>query len=220
MKHSFAQRLKQACDDNELVPTYGHGRQAHLAQQLDVSQEAVRKWFTGEAIPRREKIKALAEVLRVEESWLALGIEPEVDRKTKRALGARTDGAIYVVYGLLTMAGGVCAFPAENDPRRRYVDMYAIVGGRQQAIHVSVGRETGKDDYEFVLPREYDEARCLGVIHRGGMRFQLLEFASGSVQKHADKKSGGALLHVSRVANKYQTGSTNWPAIEDVRDIA
>ena len=60
MKQSFAQRLKQACDNHDLIPPYGHGRQAHIATRLKISQEAVRKWFVGEAVPKRDKIRALA----------------------------------------------------------------------------------------------------------------------------------------------------------------
>lgn len=220
MKQSFAQRLKQACDDHELIPPYGHGRQAHIANRLKISQEAVCKWFTGEAVPKQAKIKALAELLEVDEAWLALGVSPEVDRRQKRVHADRTDGAIYVVYGLFALAGGHCAFPSEKDTRREYIDLYAILGGVQMAIHVSVGREISKGRYEFVLPREYQEVRCVGFVHRGGMRFHLLNFSYNGVSSHLDKKGGSYVLHVGHDAGTYTTGSTRWPLIEDVRDMA
>jgi hypothetical protein len=48
----FYRRLKKICDESAMIPPYGHGRQVHIATKLKVSQEAVRKWFTGDARPR------------------------------------------------------------------------------------------------------------------------------------------------------------------------
>jgi transcriptional regulator with XRE-family HTH domain len=220
MRQSFAQRLKQACDDHDVIPEYGHGRQAHIATRLKVSQEAVRKWFTGEAIPKREKIKALADLLEVDEAWLALGVNPEIDRREKHVHADRTDGAIYVVYGIFALSGGHCAFPSEKDPRRDFVDLYAIMGGVQMAVYVSVGREITKDRFEFVLPREFGEVRCIGFVYRGGTRFHLLNFSYNGVAGHLDRKGGGHVLRVGRDAGIYRSGSTHWPIIEDARDLA
>lgn len=52
MESTFSKRLTQACDDNPLIPDYDHGRQVTIANKLEVSQEAVRKWFTGDSVPR------------------------------------------------------------------------------------------------------------------------------------------------------------------------
>lgn len=219
MKQSFAGRLKQACDDHDQVPPYGHGRQAHIATRLKVSQEAVRKWFTGEAVPKREKIKAPADLLEVDEAWLALGVEPEIDRRQKRVHADRTDGAIYVMYGMFSLAGGHCAFPSEKDIRREFVDLYAILGGTQMAVHVCVGREISKDRFEFILPREFQDVRCIGFVHRGGMRFHAINLSYNGVAEHLEKKGGAYVLQVGRDAGTYKTGSTHWPIIEDVRNL-
>ena len=48
----FARRLKQACDGNPLVPEYGKGQQVWFADRMELSQEAVRRWFEGESRPR------------------------------------------------------------------------------------------------------------------------------------------------------------------------
>jgi transcriptional regulator with XRE-family HTH domain len=45
-------------------------------QNVNVSNETIRKWLAGEAVPRRDKMAALAKTLKVDETWLAMGAQP------------------------------------------------------------------------------------------------------------------------------------------------
>lgn len=216
----FRTRLLQACDEAPNIPPYGHGRQVYIAKKLKVSQEAVRKWFTGEARPKVTKMRQLAALLEQDEAWLALGIKPELDRKEKRAHSDRSDGAVYMLFGLFVMAGGACAFPSESDPRAAYVDFYAILNGVQFPIHVSIGRETSKNVHEFVLPKEYDQVRCVGVVPLSNTRFHLVDLQKSLIDQHRQRKAGAFAVNMHRTGSDYTTGADKWPRLEQMGDLS
>ena len=208
---SFSQRLSQACDDSQIVPEYGKGRQVAIAKRLEVTQEAVRKWFAGEAIPRPEKMRELSEYLEVDVPWLALGIKPEIDRNDRRRLRGALEGAVHLVAGLIMMEGGHCAFPSEKDPNGTRVDIYAIMRGTQMAIHVSLGREVSEGRYTFKIPREHRDIRCIGVVAVGPGRVHFLELELELLDKHKTRVSGDYSVQVNRTDNQYVIGSSRWP---------
>lgn len=77
---AFAKRLSTALDNHPRCPD-AHGRNTWLMRELahqniNVSLESIRKWLAGEAIPRRAKMTALAKTLRVDETWLTMGVQP------------------------------------------------------------------------------------------------------------------------------------------------
>jgi len=45
-------------------------------QRINVTIETVRRWLHGLSMPRREKMTALAKILQVDETWLAMGVQP------------------------------------------------------------------------------------------------------------------------------------------------
>jgi transcriptional regulator with XRE-family HTH domain len=220
MLQDFEKRLAQACDESPNIPPYGHGRQVYIANKLKVSQEAVRKWFTGESRPKVQKMRQLATLLEQDEAWLSLGIKPEMDRREKRAHGRRSDGAVYMLFGLFSMAGGACAFPSEEDPRSDYIDFYAILNGVQFPIHAAVGRETSKNVYEFVVPREYGQVRSVGVVPLTNTRFHLIDLQKALVDRHRQKKAGAFAIHLNRIGSDYMTGADKWPRLESLGDIS
>jgi len=202
-----------------VIPPYGHGRQVYIAKHLKVTQEAVRKWFTGEARPRVAKMRELALLLEVDEAWLALGVEPEMDRKEKRLHNSKTEGSIYLLFGMFTLAGGHCAFPGDMDSRKDYVDFYTIIHGKQLAIHVSTGRETTRGRYEFIVPREYDDVRCVGIVHHGGIRFHVIDLKNETIATHKQRKGGGYVVTMGLSNNVYQSGPDTWPRIKHLGDL-
>ncbi len=77
---AFARRLDKALSSHPRSPV-GYGRNTWLLRELthqnvNVSNETIRKWLAGEAMPRRDKMTALAKTLRVDETWLAMGVQP------------------------------------------------------------------------------------------------------------------------------------------------
>lgn len=216
----FNQRLRMACDNlPEIVPPYGQGRQVYIARKLKVTQEAVRKWFTGDARPKLAKMKELAKILDVDEAWLSLGIEPELDRVEKRVHNDKSEGAVYVLFGMMSMGGGHCAFPNGRDGRSEYVDFYSIIGGQQVAFHVSMGRETSKDVFAFALPSAYQETMNVGVIHVRGFKLQFIHLKHDIIETHKQRKGSGYQVVLNRIDNDYRSGSDKWPMLQQIGDI-
>lgn len=208
-----------ACDNlPEVVPPYGQGRQVYIARKMKVTQEAVRKWFTGDARPKLHKMRALAALLDVDEAWLSLGIEPEVGRKEKRIHTERTEGAVYLVFGAMAMGGGHCAFPSNKDPRSAYVDFYSIIRGQQAAIHVSTARQTSAGVYEFIVPREYDDVLCVGVVPIRGFRSEFIELRQELIEKHKQRKGSGFAISIAKNGG-YHTGADSWPQLQEIGDL-
>ncbi|MBW0146229.1 helix-turn-helix domain-containing protein [Marinobacter arenosus] len=83
----FAQRIKIACDNQPRLPANKEGQETWLSSRLGISHEAVRRWFSGESMPRRRLMADLASLLKVDERWLASGYSGQtfVQDKSKRA---------------------------------------------------------------------------------------------------------------------------------------
>ena len=195
----FVKRLNQACDDvPHLIPPHGEGRQIELAKRMGMSQEGVRKWFAGEAMPRRARMHKLAALLEVEEPWLALGVMPELSREEKKINARNVDGAVLVVMGLITMAGGMCALPSDSDPRRGYVDFYAILRGTQMAIHVSLAHGKAPSVWEIILPREFKDVRTIAVLPLNNNRFDFIDVDAIHAPKYVYRKSGAYGLSLTK----------------------
>lgn len=79
-ERAFARRLTQALDNHPRCPP-DYGRLTWVTRELThqrvhVKVETVRRWLTALSIPRAETIEALAKVLHVDETWLAMGTQP------------------------------------------------------------------------------------------------------------------------------------------------
>ena len=75
---AFAERLVWACN-NAGVPPLHYGRLRWVRDQMQrrfneqVTDEGVRKWFSGKVFPRRGKLIMLAAILGVDLDWLSNG---------------------------------------------------------------------------------------------------------------------------------------------------
>lgn len=212
--NEFAVRLNQACDDSPDIPEYGKGRQTVLADKMGVSQEAVRKWLAGEATPKKDKVKALATILGVDEAWLALGIAPTLTARERKLAGRAVEGVVLIMAGAIQLAGGNCAFPTEDDPRSSYVDIYAIVKGIKVDINVSTAREIDDDTYEVVVPREFKDVRCFVYFTAVGVMFNIVEVPTQVIEKQKILKGGGYALIVRKNGNRYFAGEDELPKLK------
>lgn len=209
----FAQRLNTACDGHDLIPAYGQGRQTWVKEQLGVSHEAVRKWFTGQTRPRPDKMRHLARVLEVDEAWLSLGIIPDTPQEEKRHRGLAVEGATYCVAGLIQLSGGNIAFPQDTDPRAGYVDLYAIVKGAQYSINVALAKHVTNGTYKFTIPKEYEMCRVIGVVQVAPHRLHLLNLEYDLIEKFKSKKGGYVEMSVHKTGSEYFIGDTKVPRI-------
>lgn len=220
MDKGFAQRLNTACDQNPHVPAYGMGRQTWVKEKMGVSHEAVRKWFLGTARPRPDKLSQLARVLECDEAWLALGKKGDLDPREKRARSLNIEGAVNIVTGLLQLNGANCAFPGEKDPMASFVDVYAINRGVQLAIHVSLGKQGPPGQFTFVVPKEYEQCRVVGVIHARPNRVHLINMDHEMLERHGERKGGFLEVRVAYRENAYWSGAEKWTRIESfAKDI-
>lgn len=215
----FPVRLNRACDEHTHVPPYNFGRLTWVREQLDnsyntsVSLETVRKWFSGEARPRPDKMKKLAEMLHVDEAWLSLGRAPEMTPKEREAFTLSSNGAVNLVAGMIWIAGGYPALPDE-DSASKGVNLYAILGGKQHSIHVAYAKNNG-DEIKFEIPTDFNKCKVLGVIPKGISQFDLLYFEKEKLSKHAVKKGGHAELALKIIGASYTTGADKWLKISN-----
>lgn len=206
-RKAFVARLNQACAESTIVPQVGRGRQQYLADHLEVGAEAVSKWFKGVAMPRQDKLARLAEILETDQSWLAFGIKPELDRKEMRLHARESDGARHLVLGLIMLAGGHCGEPGKNDPRKAYVDFYATLRGSVYPMHVSLAREVSSGHYEVLVPREYRDVRAIVVVPQRAGRYDFLDLPFEVIKEHSTKKGGdNAVAFSSPEPGKYFCG--------------
>jgi transcriptional regulator with XRE-family HTH domain len=220
-RSAFVARLKQACDESKIIPLPGQGRQQFIADRLKLAPEAVSKWFKGVAMPKPDKMALLAELLEVDQSWLAYGISPEMNPRERRLHAKESNGAVHIVFGMILLAGGHCGEPSPNDPRRGYVDFYATMRGSVYPIHVALAREVGKDTFEVLLPKEYRDVRSIAVLPMGQGKFQFLDMPLPMIEEYKARKTGLFSLTISKVdANRFMTGSAQWPKIKTFEEIA
>lgn len=215
----FAKRLRQACDDSFVVPEYGKGRQVAIAKHMKCTQEAVRKWFEGEAMPKPQKMRRLATFLDVDEGWLALGIKPDMDKDDRKRISRITTGAIHFVTGLIMMEGGNVAFPRDDDPRSEYVDLYVIMHGAQAAIHVCPVAVVDDKTFEAMVPRQYADVRCVGFVSLGGGKYHLIDLPTNAIEQLKRNKAGDYALTIKREGSQYRSDSYTWPRFNTFGDI-
>lgn len=105
----FRDRFIKSCDASVDIPEHGYGRQVHIAKALGVSQEGVRKWFSGESKPRDKAMKKLSALLNVDYAWLSIGAEL-LETEKFRAVARYQDAGVYALTSFLISAGCTVAF--------------------------------------------------------------------------------------------------------------
>jgi transcriptional regulator with XRE-family HTH domain len=216
----FVVRLNNACDDvPHIIPPHGEGRQIELAKRMGMSQEGVRKWFAGEAMPRRDAMSRLAAILEVEEPWLALGITPEVSTKDRRIYTQNAEGAMLIVMGRIMLAGGSVAQPGPRDPNRDFIDFYAIMRGHQLGVHVTLARSTTRGVFQFSVPRQFNDCRIIGVVNNKDGTFDFIDMISRGVDVYKERKAGAFVVHMSKINGDYNSGPCVWKRIRNFEEL-
>jgi DNA-binding transcriptional regulator YiaG len=216
----FAKRLETAMDGNPHCPAYNHGRLTWVRDQFkdrfktDLTIETVRKWASGEARPRPNKMKLLARLLEADEAWLSLGIAPEMDVRAREKRNVALSGAASVVMGLVQMDGGVTAFPGDKDPRGAVVDFYAIIKGAQYAVHTALAQHMEGNSLKFVVPTDFEQCTLIGIVKNPGMRLDLLELPTETVAKNQARKGGFGEIEVYKRGEEYLLDGSKLPKIK------
>jgi len=206
---AFARRLNQAIEESDLLPPYNQGRYTWISEQLrrqfgvEVTRETVRKWVSGETVPRNEKLRALAKLFNVDEGWLAFGVRSEVTARQGPGKILADSGVVSLVAGLIQMAGGTCALPEPGD-RNEFVDLYAIIGRRQRMIAARLGDEVASGKYRFSVPNEYEQCVNIGVVRIDFACFELLLLSHSQIKSYGDRRGP----YVDVTATKREKGWT------------
>lgn len=200
----FAERFQLACDGDVNVPPNNFGRLTWISNQLkerygvNATPESVRRWSTGLAQPRREKLNALAQLMGVDPSWLAFGSGTPGSPTERKLREAEQDGAVNVLAGTIHMCGGSPAFPAKDDvqAQENLTDLYAIIKGAQYSIHV-VTPQHGGATQDFAIPLKAQNSIIIAVVMAEGMQFSFFELPWDEIQRNGQMRSGSYHLSMS-----------------------
>jgi hypothetical protein len=95
-KIEFAKRMDDACDLLD-IPPKGKNRQESLGKMFEVSQEAARKWLSGESIPKLAQCIEIATRAKVNFEWLMTGRGPMMFAESVANEGGKmTEAARYL----------------------------------------------------------------------------------------------------------------------------
>lgn len=187
----FKDRLKKACQACPNIPEYGKGEQVVIAKHLRISQEAVRKWFSGESEPRGERLEELASLLNADPSWLSLGVTPILNKSQKDSIQQLTKGVLYTLAGMIYFEGGHLALPKESDPAKSYIDIYCIMDGMYTAFHATRGVEIESGIVEFSIPLEYERVHVVGAyLNKENGQVTWFDFSSKLIQANRKSQDG------------------------------
>jgi len=186
---NFKKRLLEACAGNDDIPQFGKGQQTFIAEKLNISQEAVRKWFAGDTVPRQSLAKDLAKVLGVKHSWLALGTahgEINTDIQTAR----RHEHTAYAVMAYLVEKNIGASFTGD----KHFTDIMMIDQGRVRhlAVEEAVAQENGVFTATFSEAQISEGSTIVLVSDFSTHRSVAADFIEidGSVWKALGKKKG------------------------------
>jgi transcriptional regulator with XRE-family HTH domain len=216
---AFAKRLETACNNHPMVPAYNFGRLTWMVKQfadrfgIKISPETARKWAAGEARPRPDKMRFLAQLLEVDEAWLSLGTAPGMTPRERRTQAMAISGAANILLGFMQLDAAACAYPDEHDPRGDIVDFYAIIKGAQYAVRAALAVEGDAGKYQFTVPNEYEMVMVIGLIRRPDLKCDFVELQADLVDKHKVRKGGYYEVEVERKGDDYVTGADVWPII-------
>ena len=187
-----------------------------MEQQLgqNLSAELVSNWLRGELLPRPDKMRALAKVLKVDEVWLSLGAIPELSPEQKAERSIHAGGAVNFVAGLVQLGGGTIAFVEPNSLEFAYADFHAIVRGKPYLIKVSFGVLTNSQ-VKFAIPNEHARIKLIALVKERHDKFQLYEIPSQVVSQHGDKQGGYVDVVASGADGLLRIKKTVLPSITD-----
>jgi len=206
----FAKRMKIACDNLGLPP--GKGRPAWIKRELGnrgvkASLNSIYRWYEGLQRPRSRKILVLAEVLKVDRAWLALGTVPELDIQKKRHFDSSADASVNIVMGFVQLAGWQCAFPEEDDPNKSFAHFYSIIKGKQHRFHVCYGLENEDGSVTFAAPPSHEKCVVVGLIEKKPLQVELVQIPSSVIEAAGPARVGTIKVTTTKSGSTWLSGT-------------
>lgn len=219
--HEFARRMKIACDNNPRAPEKA-GRLVWIRDEMAkkgmlVAHQTVHRWYHGATRPRNQKMSVLADVLRVDPAWLAMGRYDHDFSLNPERRAVIMDGAINATVGFMEMAGINCAWPDEGDPAASYVHFYAIIKGKQHRFYVAKVSDNYQDGIiDLRLPLEFDKCSII-VFRRIATSTADLWFLPKEILANSAVQRGSyADIKVKIKGTVLDVGQSNLAAITDL----
>lgn len=206
---TFAQRLQMACSDHPDIPDYGKGLQTELSKRMKVSQEAVRKWLSGESQPRQAAMIRLAKLLDVEYVWLALGTSETEFSQLKR-VSARHDGAVHALIAFLILKGYNVAFSTDETDR---ADIHAIGHGVQRNLSVVLMERVGERHCQISVAMPDESVSLIAAMpihdvpakpHVNSLIYDFLWITSDLIREHGQRSGARWTLDIKHNEKTHQ----------------
>ena len=161
-KQAFAKRFQDACADNPRIPPLNRGLYRYIADRMTergvpTSHQAVQKWFSGLAVPGRDRMVHLADIVGSDPDYLLIGttaqeVKPPAVRVMER------NGALNLLIGTLEMQGVHCALSDGEDS----ADIFAMKDGRMTKLLVR-GISEPEGSSTFMIPKDHYRSKLVVV---------------------------------------------------------
>lgn len=186
MDTEFKDRLVKACNEHPDIPPFGSGRQTVIAKKIGVSQEAVRKWFVGEAKPRPRAMSALAKFLKVDNLWLSMGADFR-EKDALKDVARQKDTGLYAFCGYATDNGYTVGINDDNETtadlmliRDAHVVFVKVINVKAGAVQMKQqtqnvitvlayrNADAGFSFDFYVLPEPFNQTKKFSVLKKDG----------------------------------------------------
>ena len=212
----FKDRFAKACLDNPEVPPFNRGQQTFIAENIGVSQEAVRKWFYGESKPKSPTARKLAELLNVDYLWLMMGTE-HGEIEIKKVAAQRQDSAVYAFMAFLIDQGYSAAFEQHDND----IDIVSIHGGLLNHYIVRAAQSIEDSVLVRFPTSSLSSSDSIVAIKTEGssLSFDFLIVDSETWESKAETKGSLSVLRITNPSKReYRAGGTKVPLyLEELR---
>jgi SOS-response transcriptional repressor LexA len=159
LRAQFSARLNKALDEGG-YPALNKGRQVLVAKNFGVSQEAARKWVSGESIPATTRATEIARELKVNYEWLIGGQGPMRQQQANTEPGPDVKGYIPLISWVAAGAWTAVEDPYEVGDAEAWVPCPVTHGNHTFVLRVrgmSMEPEYRDGDWIFVDPDRHAE---------------------------------------------------------------
>lgn len=219
----LAKRFESAFDHSDRAPAFNHGRLEWVSSQLAnhgivASKETVRKWISGQAHPRRAKMKILAKILNVDPAWLYLGSGSSDTSEERNISTKKATGVVLYVAGLVSLGGSTTAFVEEDDPQVENTHFYTIQDGRQRSFYVSLAKP-GNGAFTVELPNNFEMSVLICAIPSETLDVPIFILTARAVAKYGSGRGGHINLKVNFDGNSLICHEESFKRVVNLRDF-
>lgn len=153
-------------------------------------------------MPRQGVLVTLAEILRVDAGWLAVGTPAKSGSNDRNGFEIGSSGAVNLIAGFVQLDGGMAAFPGDEEiSRQKGVDLHAIIRGVKYDFHIATGVKK-KDVVTFRVPFSVSDIIILGVIRDETFTIRVFELQWTDVIGRGKAENGHYVLQLDTTVDR------------------